>query len=175
MKILYRNFSPELVFHERKGVSMAPEITIVDSLPEHVGALKSNLRREDANEILRFGVSIQHALWRGYRGSIYRKTAFIDGIPAAMWGVCGALLGGKGQVWLMTTPDVYKVSPLKFARIYQEETRKMLRLFPLLENYALAEYDAAIRLLDICGFSMGEPEPMGINRALHRKFWIERK
>lgn len=175
MKMLYRNFSPELIRQERKGGSMAPEITIVDARPEHVAALKGNLRSEDANEILRFGMSIQHALWRSYKNSVYRKTALVDGEIAAMWGACGVLLGNKAQVWLMTTPDVYKVFPLKFARIYQQEAHKMLHMFPLLENYALAEYDAAIRLLDICGFSIGEPESMGENQAMHRKFWIERK
>lgn len=154
---------------------MAPEVTIIDSLPEHVAVLKSNLRAEDANEILRFGVSIQHALWRGYRQSVYRKTALIDGVPVAMWGCCGIMLGNKSQVWLLTTVDVHKISPLRFVRIYQDEVYKMLKLFPMLENYALAEYDAAIRLLDICGFSMDKPEPMGTHGAMHRKFWIERK
>ena len=154
---------------------MAPEITIVDSIPEHVGILKSNLRNEDANEILRLGMTIQYSLWRGYRDSVYRKTALVDGVPAAMFGVLGTLLGNKAQIWLMTTPDVYKVSPLRFARTYQEEVHKMLKIFQRLENFVDVEYHAAIRLLDIIGFNIGEPEPIGVGGAIYRHFWIGRE
>ena len=148
MRVLYRNFVPELVSYESEGTVMALEINIVDSLPWHVSELKSNLREQDKNEVLGLGVSIQHALWYGYKNSVYRKTALIDGVPVAMFGVCGVLLGSKGLPWLLTSSDVNKVSPLKFARIYQEEVKKMLAIFPVLENLVDAEYTAAIRLLD---------------------------
>lgn len=174
MKVLYRNFTPSLIPTKQEGSSMSPEIDIVDSLPWHVSALKSNLREEDANEVLRFGASIQHTLWRGYRDSVYRKTALIDGKPAAMFGCVGVLLGGKAQIWLLTTPDIYKISPLRFTRTYQEEVKKMLGMFPRLENYVDAKYAAAIRLLEIVGFSIGESEPLGYNDAMFRKFWIGR-
>ena len=124
--------------------------------------------------MLNLGASIQHALWYGYKNSFYRRTALIDGVPVAIWGVCGVLLGGKGLPWLLTSPGVHQVSPLKFARIYQEEVKKMLDLFPLLENLVDAEYVAAIRLLEICGFSIGESEPLGYNGTMYKRFWIGR-
>ncbi len=173
VRVLYRNFTPSIVSDEQKGV-MSPEISIVDALPEHVSVLKSNLREEDKREVMGLGVSIQQSLWYGYKNSVYRKTALIDSIPVAMWGLCGVLLGGKGLPWLLTSPDVTRLSPLKFARIYQEEVKKMLSMFPILENLVDAEYAAAVRLLDIVGFSIGESEPLGYDGAMYKKFRIER-
>jgi hypothetical protein len=171
MKVLYRNFTPELVSYESGGMPM-PEISIIDSLPWHVSALKANLREEDKTEVLGLGMSIQQSIWYGYKHSGYRKTAFIDGAPVAMWGTIGVLLGGKAQLWLLTSPGVYKVSPLRFARVYQSEVQNMLKTFTLLENYVDARYDAAIRLLDITGFTIGDPEPTGVDGAMYRHFWI---
>lgn len=173
MKVLYRNFTPELVSYDAGGTPM-PEIAIVDAEPWHVSALKANLREEDKAEVLGLGVSIQQSLWYGFKNSVYRKTALIEDKPVAMWGICGVLLGSKALPWLLTSPDVYKVSPLRFTRIYQEEVKKMLGMFPVLENLVDAEYAAAIRLLDIIGFSIGESEPLGYNGAMYRKFRIER-
>lgn len=175
MKIIYRNFVPVLVSQDQIRESMVPKIEITDALPVHVEYMKSNLRKDDANEILRLGMTIQHSLWRGYRESVYRKTALVDGIPSAMWGVQGSLLGSKGRIWLMTSPEVYKVSPLCFARLYQEEVHKMLKIFQRLENFVDSSYTAAIRLLDITGFNIGDPEPIGVNGAMYRRFWIGRE
>lgn len=151
---------------------MAAEISIVDALPHHVSALKANLRDEDANEILGLGVSIQHSLWYGYKYSVYRKTALIDGVPVAMFGCIGALLGTRAEIWLLTSPDIYKVSSLRFSRTYQAEVHKMLKIFHYLENKVDARYDAAIRLLDITGFNIDDPEPVGVDGAMYRHFWI---
>lgn len=172
VKVLYRNFTPVLVSKEQEGAPMAPEISITDAMPWHVSALKANLREEDANEVLGIGVSIQQSLWYGYKNSVYRKTALIDNIPVAIWGAQGTLLGSSAQIWLLTSPGVYKLSPLRFARIYQAEVHKMLKIFPLLENSVDVRYDAAIRLLDITGFEIGEPEPTGVDGAMYRRFWI---
>lgn len=149
-----------------------PAVTIMPTIPENIGELKCNLRAEDAAEILRFGVTIQHALWRSYRGSLISRTAFIDNKIAACWGCCGTFMGNTGICWLMTTPEVHKVSPLKFTRIYQREVIKMLKIFPRLENWVDQEYASAIRLLEIIGFTVEKPEKMG--NGFYRKFWIER-
>ncbi len=174
MRVLYRTAIPEIVLIDRRGDSMSPEITIVDSTPEHVGALKSNLRAEDANEILRFGVTIQQALWRSYRDSIIRKSIFVDGKIAAMYGCSGVLLGNTGVIWLLTTNEVNKVSPLRFARIYQEQVQKTLKIFPTLFNYVDASYRGAIRLLENTGFIVYDAEKLGDNGALFRRFEIQK-
>lgn len=162
---------------EMTGSPMAKnaKVDIMPSKSWHVGYLKGNLRVEDANEILRFGISVSRGLRISYRHSIIRKTAMIDGSVAAMWGCSGDMLGQSGQPWLLTTPEVHSISPLRFCRIYQEEVYKMLDVFPVLVNYVDAEYSNAIRLLDIIGFEIGEPEPMGENKALYRKFVLRKR
>lgn len=162
---------PRLVMDDGHNKTI-PIINIVPSESWDVSKLRDNLRTEDVGEILRFGVSIQYALWRSYRRALIRKTAFINGQIAAMWGCGGAFLGNKGIVWLMTTPEVKKISPLKFTRIYQQEVAILLKTFKRLENYVDAEYDSAIRLLDIIGFTIEQPQRIGL--GMYRKFWIER-
>lgn len=149
------------------------EVHIVDTTPEHVREIAKSLRPEDRQEIEAFGFPTNKALWRSYKSSILRKTALIDGKVAAIWGVGGTPLGnGEGCPWLMTSPLVEKVSPLRFARVYQEEVLKMLEIFPHLVNYVDSQYTKAIRLLDIIGFRIGEPEPVGPKGGLFRKFEI---
>lgn len=152
-------------------ISQAPLVEIVPTVGPHIAALKENIRPEDAREVLRLGVSVKHALWWSYRRSMVRKTATIDGVIAAAWGVHGTFMGKTGIPWLITTTEVRKISPLRFARIYQEEVLDMLKLFPRLENYVDSEYTAAIRLLEIIGFHIGNPEPIG--NGMFCKFWIE--
>lgn len=150
--------------------SYAPKVTIVDSTAWHVARLKNSLRPEDVQEIMSFGVTVQHGLWVSYRRSLVRKTVFIDDDPVAMFGCQGTLGGAVGKPWLLTSPDVRKVSPLRFARVYQEQVTQMLELFPSLVNYVDTSYTAAIRLLDIIGFTVDEPEQMG--NGMFCRFWI---
>lgn len=146
-----------------------PEVHIVASVPEHVAMLKNNLREEDRQEILRFGITIERAVWRSYRRSYQARTAFVDGEIAAMWGCNGNFLG-TGRPWLLTTAAVKNISPLTFIRIYQQEVEDMLGVFPVLANYVDASYNSAIRALEIIGFDIGEPEPIGFKNELYRKF-----
>lgn len=165
--------SPQLIIYNELDMQ-TPEVSIVEAQGPHTLALKDNLRPQDADEIVRFGVTVQHALWYSYKNSLIRKTALIDGEVAAMWGCHGVFMGKTGVPWLLTAPEVKKISALKFTRIYQQEVMKMLKLFPRLENYVDAEYASAIRLLEIIGFTVEEPKVMGFATGVYRKFWIER-
>lgn len=158
------------IIENEEYVAKNPQITIVPTTPEHLRALALVLRPEDKQEILSFGFTPEKALWRSYKGSLIRKTAFIDDKIAAVWGVCGSFMGTIGQPYLLTSEEVRKISPLKFTRIYQKEVIEMQKLFPILENYADASYNGAIRLLGIVGFELSEPKPIGAHNALYRKF-----
>lgn len=147
-----------------------PVIKIIPTIPAHLRELAENLRKEDEDEILSFGFTPAQALWRSYKASLFTKTAFVDGKLAAVWGVCGKFMGAIGQPWLLTTDAVYEVSPLKFARVYQQEVKEMLKMFPKLENYVIASYSSATRLLEIIGFKLGEPELIGTSKEMFRKF-----
>jgi len=149
-------------------IPMSFEILIVPTIPAHLRELAANLRKEDEKEILAFGRKVHHVLWRSYKSSLMRRTAFIDGKLAACWGCAGELLGSQGIPWLLTTPEVKKISPLKFARIYQQEVTEMLGMFPKLVNYVDPDYTASIRMLDIMGFKVSDSEL--ILGVLVRKF-----
>ena len=148
-----------------------PQFEIIPSEAIHVKMLADRIRSEDAREILGIGYTPHRAIMKSFKASLFPTTAFVDGEIAAMWGVVGNPLGNKGMPWLMTTDTVYKVSSLRFARVYHREVKRMLRIFKVLENYVDSEYNGAVRLLDICGFSLDDPEPYGPNGRLFRRFY----
>lgn len=156
--------SPMVMQHKK------PEVVIFPSTLAHVRELGDKLRSGDRKELEIHGDPMRGVLWKTFKGSFLRKTAFVDGELAAMWGVGGAPLGAMGRPWLLTAEAVYKVSPLFFARTYQREVLQMLKIFPVLVNWVDAEYNQAVRLLDIVGFNLSEPEPYGPNGAMFRKF-----
>lgn len=149
--------TPRLITDDGQSMG-APEITIVPAIGAHIAALKANLRAEDEAEIVRFGITVQKALWYSYRNSLTRKTALIDGVVAACWGVHGVFMGNTGVPWLITTSEVRRISPLLFARIYQQEVLSMLKMFRKLENYVDPAYTSAVRLLEIIDFKVSDPE-----------------
>lgn len=148
-------------------------IRIVPTRAQDIRDIADKLRDGDLKEMLAMGYP-HRILWRSYKRSFMTKTAFIDGDIAAVWGVGGTPLGGEGNPWLVTTEAVNKISPLAFARIYQDEVIRMINIFPQLANYVDASYNKAIRLLDIVGFSLGEPEPMGKNGEMFIRFEMSR-
>jgi hypothetical protein len=154
---------------------MGALVNIRTSMPQDVALMKNNLRLEDAAEVLSVGLTPQKALWQSYKKSTMRKTAFVDGDIAAMWGICGVTMGQIGRPWLLTTPAVEKVSPLFFARVYQKEVLEMLHFFPKLVNYVHADYTKAVRLLDIIGFTLSEAEGLGVAGVLFHRFEMRGK
>ncbi len=158
---------------EHEVVAPPPVIEIVPTTPQHLRDLAINLRAEDKAEILAFGLTPEQALWRAFKSAVIKKTAFIDGQISAVWGCIGVFIGHTGRPFLLTTPQVYKVSPLKFARIYLSEVKEMLTIYEKLSSIVDAEYASAIRLLNIVGFDVEEPEPMGRDKKMFRKFSME--
>lgn len=140
------------------------KIEIVDSTPKHTRELGKTLREEDKKEAERLGLDPAKAVFYAYRQASYRKTALIDNKVAAVWGVAGTPLGFTGRPYLITGTEVDKISPIKFARIYLEEVKKMRKLFPILENYVDASYLGAVRMLRIAGFKFNRTLSLGENK-----------
>jgi len=145
-------------------------IRIINSTIKDVYVLADNLREEDRREIEADGKNIYRAIRDSYRNSNICKSVFVGEELAAMFGVGGVLLSDKGAIWLLTTNVVQKVSPLKFARIYQEQVLEMLKYFSKLENYVDASYTSSIRLLELIGFTVHAPEPLGEHGNLFCKY-----
>jgi hypothetical protein len=146
---------------------------IVPSKIEDVYRVAANLRSEDLAEITGFGLDPKAALRTSYRHAILRKTAFVDGEIAAMWGLGGAMLSDAGTPWLMTTPVVERV-PVTFLKVGKEQLGEMLQQRPFLFNFVQASYFRACRFLEVLGFILDPAQPMGPNGVPFRRFWIER-
>lgn len=127
------------------------------------------VRPKDRLESVRLGFEPSMALKYSYKNAVYRKTALVDGVVSAMWGVVGNVLSNFGVPYLVTGDAVESISPYKFARIYKHEVQQMLDLFPELENHVDKTYTESVRLLRLTGFTV-EDTP----GSLFNKFWIKR-
>ena len=130
-------------------------------------------REKDRQEAEKLGLDPKKGLFYAYQHAILRRTAFIDNVASAMWGVAGVPLGIIGQPYLVTGPLVEQISPIKFARIYKQEVEHMKQLIPRLENYVDFEYSEAVRLLKLAGFILEKPIRIGKQEALFSRFHID--
>ena len=74
----------------------------------------------------------------------------------------------------MTTAVVERI-PVTFVKQAKIIVADMLQQKPRLENYVLAAYRGACRLLEILGFTLDEPIPYGPNNVLFRRFHLTRE
>lgn len=148
-------------------------IEIIPATLAHVQELALKVNAEDAEEAVALGLKPHRALWRGWKNSILRRVALVDGEVSALWGCSGKLMGYVGCPWLVTSRKAREVSPHEFARIYRAEVREMLGLFPKLVNFVDDRYDAAKKMLRISGFTLDEPAPIGKLKRLFRRFHRE--
>lgn len=146
-------------------------VEIVPCSHEHLSELANNLRTADRAEIESFGITVAEAVCSSYNACRKNKTILADGKVAACFGAAAA---GDGLAfpWLLTTAELEKINPSKFYRMYKKEVNEMLETYSRLENYVDARYTKAVRLLEILGFSIGEPQPYG--QGIFRKFSILR-
>jgi hypothetical protein len=151
---------------------MSAELEVVPAKFEHIFDLAKSLRQDDIAEIKGGGQRPYESLRECFRKSVYKQTALVDGKVGAMWGVSGDLLGKSGRVWFLTSVESDKIHQLKFARLYAKEVASMLQLFPRLENWCLTKYSKSLRLLKLCGFTVGHPQPVGVDKEMFCPFWI---
>lgn len=153
---------------------MKPEIIIRDCEAKDIRDMAVSLREEDRREVEASGLPVHKVLWRSFKRSLICKAICVDGELAAIFGVGGSFFDGVGKIWLITSYAVKKVSPLRFARIYQEQVMLLLKAFPALENYVDSSYTSSIRLLDMIGFELSEPAPLWKNGHLFQKYSMRR-
>lgn len=142
-----------------------PAIEILDATPVHVRMLSQKLKTEEISSADALGMTPHAGLWQAYRKSLKKKTAFIDGEIAAMWGVAGVYLGTVGKPWLVLSPAVDEY-PFRMIFCYRKELTDMLKLFPKLEEWVDVRNEKSVRLLEIMGFEFDKPIPMGRNGEL---------
>lgn len=136
-------------------------IEVRTSVIADVYDLSRNLRKKDKKELIGMGYRPRTAVYYSFKHAVYRKTAFVDGRIAAMWGACGCPLGMVGQPYLLTTKEFEKPPVLEVVRLYKTEVSVMHQIFPVLENYVDYNYEEAIKLLRLVGFDIERPQPLG--------------
>ena len=144
-------------------------VEIVEARADHCPMFTRLLRDGDRRECEDAGIPPRKAVWRSYRASMLSWVAFIDGEPAAIFGLGGGCLSDVGRPWLLTTATVER-HRLAFVRHAKIIVTDMLSIKPVLENHVSANYPGACRLIKALGFTLGEPEPFGRTGAPFRKF-----
>lgn len=146
-------------------------VTVKESTISDVYRLAKGLRAEDAAEVAALGVASAAALRSNFRAAILRRSYFVDGELAAMSGLCGPMLSDIGQPYLLTTAVAERV-PIAFVKHGRAAVADMLRHRLRLEGYVAASYCRACRFVEMAGFTLDPPRPLG--SALFRKFWMVR-
>lgn len=147
--------------------------SIVPATIVHVHQLAKTMRVADAGEARGLGYDPHRLLRSSFRASLYSRTGFVGADIAAMWGVTGDILSDTGMPWLVTAPIVESV-PVTFLRVAKSELENMLFLKPRLENYVIADYRGAVRLLEVLGFHLDPAAPYGRRGVPFRRFVLER-
>lgn len=148
-----------------------PVCIVRESVVTDVYALAASLRDGDRAEVEALGFDPREAIRRSYRHAILRKTYLVDNEIAAMSGLCGAMLSDIGEPYLMTTAHAEKM-PVSFVRHARAAVAEMLGQRHRLEGHVAASYHKACRLLELLGFELREPLPLGPHGALFRRYSI---
>lgn len=144
--------------------NVPPVLEIVESEIRHAKELSLTMRHKDKIEAKALGLDPTRGVFYAYRHAVIKRTGLVDGKVGAMWGVHGEFLSNTGRPYLITSPEVLRMSPIRFAKIYKREAQEMLSVFPILENYVDASYEEAVRLLQLVGFDITEEVDMNDNK-----------
>jgi|WetSurMetagenome_2_1015567.scaffolds.fasta_scaffold00850_18 hypothetical protein len=137
-------------------------------MPGDDKALLANMRKKDAEECKAFGMSPGRAIRNSINGSLYAKSAWLDGKIIAMIGLSGSIVSDIGCPWMLTGNGIEKVK-FTFARIAIEELDEMHNYKKVLSNYVMADYHEAVKFLSLVGFSVHSPRHVGKNGVLFRQ------
>lgn len=161
-----------MLAHRRNELA-ADRVFVRPSQVSDVYRLAANLRENDRIEVAGFGLDPRAAIRASYRHAILRRTAFVDGEIAAMWGLGGNMLSDEGAPWLMTAPVCERV-PVTFVKVGRYHLAEMLRHRRRLSNLVAASYHQAIRFLEVLGFHLDPPMRLTPDGPPFHRFWIER-
>lgn len=133
--------------------------------------LSENARECDVVEVKAFsGYTIREVLQKTPNLLKSSQTLEIDGHLIAVFGVVpNSDLKGVGVIWMLATDKFDEYSAV-FAKICKGVVKDMLKGYNYVYNYVHSENKSSIRWLKWLGFSMSEPEPLGIEGANFQLF-----
>lgn len=127
-----------------------------------IARLAAAIRAEDRAEVEAvFGPDMGEAIGASVLHSSHVWVCEVDGELACIFGVGPiSLLTGSGRPWMLGTEvlDRYPVSLVKGVRRY---IRRMLELYPRLENWVDSRNTRHVTLLRQLGFRIDPPVPFG--------------
>ena len=150
-------------------------VKFIKATQEHIDALKGQLRDSDeetcwvtahftANEGLQYSFDRSALCW----------VALIDDAPVFCCGVGRmTMLSTVGVPWLFATDDICKLG-FKIVRHSRDLVKRMLTGFDRLETWVDDYNKVSATWLKWCGFNIEEAEPVGLDRKLFRKCWMEK-
>jgi hypothetical protein len=150
-------------------------IKIIPARRAHIKYLAANMRAQDKDEVM---ASAQDApapaLEKSFNASTKAFTAFFEGLPLCMFGVCAqGFLSGRAVVWLLGT-DKIKECRKDFCKATLYFIQEFLKDYDALFNYVDARYKSAIRWLKFAGAEFGDAKPYGKARYPFKCFEIRR-
>ena len=151
-----------------------PIVTTRPSIVTDIYRLATTLRAADRAEVESLGFTARDAIRRSYRNGMLRTTYLVDGEIAAMSGLCGALLDDIGAPYLLTAPIAATV-PVAFVKCARQAVDRMLLHRSRLEGYVAARYTGACRLIEVLGFTLGKPMPIGPCAEPFHHYWMNRE
>lgn len=146
-------------------------VKFVKPTDELIQYVADNMRQADITEIAAsHGYTPIEALMKGVAISTLSSVALINSEPCAVFGlVVENIVTGFGVPWLLGTDLIFK-----HKREFIEHTRvgvaEMLEVCPRLENWVHCKNVKSIRWLKSMGFTMSDPEPIGVNGELFMRF-----
>lgn len=135
-----------------------------------ISRLCGTLRYDDWAEITCFGLSPFATIKHCFKTSYLRRSVFVEGEIAAMWGLSGVMLGDTSNVWLLTSKMIEKI-PVAFIKEGRKEIAEMLGLCSRLNGITTESYSKAHRFLQALGFTLSEP--FLLKGILVRKYFME--
>lgn len=151
--------------------AMVVDIRIVPFEEAHGRYIAENMRPSDKREMYYLSaMTPASAVVATMATAVKSYTALVDDVPALMWGISRrSFISSVGVPWLLGTP-VAEEHQYKFGRETLTYFKEMASLFPVMENYALAENKRAIRWIKWAGFDIEEPKPYGVFGAEFVRF-----
>lgn len=138
------------------------DLQIVPAEVSHLEAMAGRWRQADIDELWAAGHHTpEECVKVGIEHSPMAWTAFLDGVPVAVFGVSTPpLLSSTGIPWMVGTVELDRHGSLLLKQ-GREKVGLMLTQFKRLMNFVDARNTKAIRWLKRLGFKFGEAQPYG--------------
>ena len=154
------------------------KLDIVEATDEHILAMEQGIRDLDKQEIwaathLPVDKALLDSNHPDYGEWSESFTALIDGEVMAMFGVVCVHTGGPngniGMPWLIGTQALNRY-PVTFVKTSKWVLEQLQETYQYLGNFVDCRYGGAMDWLELLGFELHNPEPVGPGGELFSRF-----